>query len=60
MRSLSGAEADERGALVVVRVLLPLWLVLGHNILYVTVGLVWIYLAEYGAKRTISYHPARP
>ena len=32
------------------RVLLPLWLVLGHNILYVTVGLVWIYLAEYGAK----------
>ena len=32
------------------RVLLPLWLVLGHNILYVTVGLVWIYLAEYGTK----------
>jgi hypothetical protein len=32
------------------RVLLPLWLVLGHNILYVTVGLVWICLAEYGAK----------
>ena len=32
------------------RVLLPLWLVLGHNILYVTVGFVWIYLAEYGAK----------
>ena len=32
------------------RVLLPLWLVLGHNILYVTVGLVWIHLAEYGAK----------
>jgi hypothetical protein len=32
------------------RVLLPLWLVLGHNILYVTVGFVWIYLAAYGAK----------
>jgi hypothetical protein len=32
------------------RVLLPLWLVLGHNILYVTVGLVWIHFAEYGAK----------
>jgi len=32
------------------RVLLPLWLVLGHNFLYVTVGLVWIHLAEYGTK----------
>ena len=32
------------------RVRLPLWLVLGHNILYVAVGLVWIYFAEYGAK----------
>ena len=32
------------------RVLLPLWLVLCHNILYVTVGFVWIYLAAYGAK----------
>ena len=32
------------------RVLLPLWLVLGHNILYMTVGLVWIHLAEYGAQ----------
>ena len=32
------------------RVLLPLWLVLGHNILYVTVGLVWIHLVEYGTK----------
>ena len=32
------------------RVLLPLWLVLGHNILYVAVGFVWIYFAEYGAK----------
>jgi hypothetical protein len=33
------------------RVLLPLWLVLGHNILlYVTVGFVWIYLAEHGTK----------
>ena len=36
------------------RVLLPLWLVLGHNILYVTVGLVWIYLAEYGAKGEVA------
>ena len=32
------------------RVLLPLWLVLGHNILYLTVGFVWIYLAEYVTK----------
>jgi hypothetical protein len=33
---------------------------LGHNILYVTVGLVWIHLAEYNAKGKSSYHPARP
>jgi hypothetical protein len=32
------------------RFLLPLWLVLGRNLLYVTVGFVWIYLAAYGAK----------
>ena len=30
------------------RVLLPLWVVLGNNILYVTVGFVWIFFAEYG------------
>ena len=28
------------------RVLLPLWVVLGNNILYVTVGFVWIFFAE--------------
>ena len=36
------------------RVLLPLWLVLGHNILYVTVGLVWIHLAEDGPKEKLA------
>jgi hypothetical protein len=32
---------------------------LGHNILYVTVGLVWIHLAEYGAtgEATIRQDP---
>ena len=32
------------------RVLLPLWVVLGHNALYVTVGFVWLFFAEYGTK----------
>jgi hypothetical protein len=31
------------------RVLLPLWTVLGHNLLYVTVGFVWLYFADDGA-----------
>ena len=28
------------------RVLIPLWVVLGHNALYVTVGLVWLFFAD--------------
>jgi hypothetical protein len=28
------------------RVLLPLWVVLGHNALYITVGLVWLFFAD--------------
>ena len=31
------------------RVLIPLWVVLGHNALYVTVGFVWLFLADDGA-----------
>jgi hypothetical protein len=31
------------------RVLLPLWVVLGHNALYVTVGFVWLFFADAGA-----------
>ena len=30
------------------RVLLPIWVVLGHNILYIVVGLVWLYFADNG------------
>src|SRR5262245_19054130 len=30
------------------RVLLPLWVVLGHNSLYIVVGLVWLYFADNG------------
>ena len=30
------------------RVLLPLWAVLGHNILYLTVGFVWLSFADDG------------
>ena len=30
------------------RVLMPLWVVVGHNALYVTVGFVWLFFAEYG------------
>lgn len=30
------------------RVLLPLWVVLGHNALYIMVGLVWLYFADNG------------
>jgi hypothetical protein len=33
------------------RVLLPLWVILGHNILYVMVGFVWILFAETGTGR---------
>ena len=31
------------------RVSLPIWAVLGHNILYITIGLVWLYFADDGA-----------
>ena len=31
------------------RVLLPFWAVLGHNILYITIGLVWLYFADEGS-----------
>jgi hypothetical protein len=31
------------------RVLLPRWVVLGHNALYVTVGFVWLFFADAGA-----------
>jgi len=30
------------------RVFLPLWLVLGHNALYITVGFVWLFFADDG------------
>ena len=32
------------------RVLLPLWVVLAHNALYITVGLVWISFVERGSS----------
>ena len=31
------------------RVLLPFWAVLGHNILYITIGLIWLYFADEGS-----------
>ena len=31
------------------RVSLPIWAVLGHNILYITIGLIWLYFADDGA-----------
>ena len=31
------------------RVLLPFWAVLGHNILYITIGFVWLYFADDGS-----------
>ena len=35
--------------MVVVASLLPFWAVLGHNLLYITVGLAWLYFADAGA-----------
>ena len=32
------------------RVLLPLWVVLGHNILYVAIGLVWLSFTDDGEE----------
>jgi hypothetical protein len=31
------------------RVLLPFWAVLGHNLLYITVGFAWLFFADAGA-----------
>ena len=31
------------------RVLLPFWAVLGHNLLYITLGFAWLYFADVGA-----------
>jgi hypothetical protein len=31
------------------RILLPLWAVLGHNLLYVAIGFAWLYFADAGA-----------
>ena len=40
------------------RVLLPLWVVLGHNILYVAVGFVWLSLADdSAAAEAITIRP---
>jgi hypothetical protein len=36
------------------RVLLPLWVVLGHNILYLSVGFVWLSLLHDGATESRS------
>ena len=33
------------------RVLLPLWVLLGHNALYIAVGLVWLSFADNNAAR---------
>ena len=35
------------------RVLLPLWVVLGHNALYIVVGFVWLSFADDGEAATI-------
>ena len=35
------------------RVSLPLWAVLGHNILYIMVGLVWLFFADDGAAEEV-------
>ena len=45
---ISGSQADGRGPLVV-RVLLPFWVVLGHNILYVAIGFIWLSFTDDGA-----------
>ena len=48
---LNGFEVDDCSALVVVGVLLPLWVVLGHNALYITVGFVWLLFVDDSATR---------
>jgi hypothetical protein len=46
---ISGFQVDGRGPLVMVASLLPFWVVLGHNILYVAIGFVWLSLGDDGA-----------
>src|SRR5215467_9058097 len=37
------------------RVLLPLWVVLGHNIVYIAVGFVWLsFIADGAAKGAVT------
>jgi hypothetical protein len=31
--------------------LLPFWAILGHNLLYITIGFVWIYFADAGTTK---------
>jgi hypothetical protein len=40
------------------RVWLPLWVVLGHNILYISIGFIWFYLAEDdSAEEAVTIRP---
>ena len=41
------------------RVLLPFWAVLGHNILYITIGFVWLRFADDGAAETVTIRPGQ-
>ena len=45
----SSPETDDRGAVVVVACPVTLWVVLGHNALYITVGFAWLFFADHGA-----------
>ena len=50
--SLAGASSPEttvQGQWLWWRVPLPLWVVLGHNALYITVGFAWLFFADDGA-----------
>jgi hypothetical protein len=42
------------------RVLIPLWVVLGHNALYVTVGFVWLFLADAAGEDVTIRQEDRP
>ena len=35
--------------------MLPFWAVLGHNILYITIGFVWLRFADDGAAETVTF-----
>ena len=40
------------------RVSLPLWAVLGHNIVYIAIGFVWLYFADDGApEEAVTIRP---